>query len=742
MIKKEKINNNKNSKVSKIKRALIIRYFLGFVALVATIGLVYRGRFHPETPLSTGQIAAKEIRAQIDFSYVDEKETQLLKEQAVALVSSVYYIDPKIKEETVANIERLFDAIKEINKEKISLNAKVKQLKEIFPWIDSITLKILLKSSDLNQVKNSSITLASELSDKGIMSSTGKIKIISSGRDSIRLKNTDTEDIRGVSLDKFLLYNELDSTLENRLRSLHPFDRRLRQAMKSILLKKLNSNVIFDVQVVKQQKEEAKGAVEPVFRYVKRGQTIIRRGDPVTALHQIQLKAQEEKLREILPKHGQWRNISGSVLLVGILFFLLTIYLHYHQPEIFSCNKHLFLLILISLSTLALSRLMTYIPTNIDKPFWQFFIIVPICAMLVAILMDKELAIMISVTLSILVTVLGGKTLLYTVVVLFGSIVAVQSTTKILHRWEFIKAGILVGLAHMIAILMVNLLKFYSPEYFSWRTFLYQELGGFTSGLGCAMVVSICLPVLERTFNITTDIQLLELSDLNHPLLKMLITKAPGTYHHGIVVSNMAEDAAAAVGANSLLAKVASYFHDIGKITKPEYYAENAWFEEKSRHEKLLPTMSNLVIIAHVKEGIQLARRYKLPKAIADIIEEHHGNSLVYYFYKQAEEASNIEGTKIEEADFRYPGPKPQTKESGIILLADAVEAASKALVKPTPIKIELLVKDIIEQKLLDGQLDECGLTLKDINIIKARFSHILTGILHTRVEYPDSKPR
>lgn len=420
--------------------------------------------------------------------------------------------------------------------------------------------------------------------------------------------------------------------------------------------------------------------------------------------------------------------------------------MRYHQPEIFSCNIRIFLLALVGILVLALSRLITYIPASVNESYWQyfwsFFIVVPIGAMLIAILMDKELAIVASVVLGVLVTVVSENTIPFTVVILFGSIVAVQSTTKILHQWEFIKAGCLIGMAHMVAILMMNLLKLYPHESFSVKVFLYQELGGFASGLVCAMVVSIILPVLERSFRITTNIQLLELSDLNHPLLKMLVTKAPGTYHHSMVVSNMADDAASAIGANSLLAKVAGFFHDIGKVAKPEYYAENAWFEEESKHEKLLPTMSNIVITAHVKEGIQLAKRYKLPKAITDIIKEHHGTSLVYYFYKQAEQAGNIEGKRVEEADFRYPGPKPQTKESGIILLGDAVEAASKALVKPTPAKIESLVKGIVEQKIMDGQLDECGLTLKDISIIKVRFSHILTGILHKRVEYPENKKK
>jgi len=471
------------------------------------------------------------------------------------------------------------------------------------------------------------------------------------------------------------------------------------------------------------------------MRAIKKGQMIIRRGDPITPYHIDVLEAQWKTLREYRKEGSIYRNLAGSVLFVLIFFSIIVLYLHYHQPQIFLCNLRLFLFSLLCLVGLGLTRFVTYFSSEAGHPFWTYFIVIPLTAMLIAILMDRELAIMSSVVLAFLASLMANKPFTNTLVVIFASIVSIHSTTKLLHRWEFIKSGFYTGLAAAIAILTIQLLKFTSATQFISEELGAMLLGGIISGILCAIGASILLPFLEKIFNITTDLQLLELSDLNHPLLKQLITKAPGTYHHSMVVSNMAEDACSAIGANALLAKVGSYFHDIGKISKPEYFIENVWYLDRTRHEDLQPTMSNLVILAHIKEGLKYAQKYKLPKVIKDIIQEHHGTSLVYYFYRQAQQKQVAE-TEIKEEDFRYPGPKPKTKEAGVILLADSVEAASRAITKPTPVRIKELVDKIVLEKITDGQLDECPLTTREISIIKDRFVHILTGILHTRIDY------
>jgi len=242
--------------------------------------------------------------------------------------------------------------------------------------------------------------------------------------------------------------------------------------------------------------------------------------------------------------------------------------------------------------------------------------------------------------------------------------------------------------------------------------------------------------MLEYLFKVSTDIRLLELSDLNHPLLKKLVMDAPGTYHHSLIVGNLAESAAEVVGAKPLLARVGAYFHDIGKIKKPEYFSENEW-QGKSRHDDLIPSMSSLIIISHVKDGVDLAKKYGLNQDIVDIIEQHHGTSLVYFFYKRAQGIMDEEQNKPKEEEYRYPGPAPKSKEAAIILLADAVEAASRSLDNPTPSRIKNLVAEIINNRFLDSQLNNCELTVQDLANIKECFTFILTGIFHTRPKYP-----
>ncbi len=247
------------------------------------------------------------------------------------------------------------------------------------------------------------------------------------------------------------------------------------------------------------------------------------------------------------------------------------------------------------------------------------------------------------------------------------------------------------------------------------------------------------LPFIERLFDVQTDISLLELGDAAHPLLQELARRAPGTYNHSINVASLAEAAAESIGANGLLVRVGAYFHDIGKMFKPGYFVENQG-RDANRHDSLLPAMSTLVIIAHVKDGADLARQNRLPQPIIDFIEQHHGTTLVEYFYQQAARQSENDPDKevVEESSYRYPGPKPQTREAGVLMLADAAESASRTLVDPTPARIESVVEGIVMKRLLDGQFDDCGITLQELNRIRESLVKLLTAVYHSRVKYPD----
>jgi len=334
---------------------------------------------------------------------------------------------------------------------------------------------------------------------------------------------------------------------------------------------------------------------------------------------------------------------------------------------------------------------------------------------------------------------------------------AVYLTLQVRKRSRLIRAGFGVGIALWLMALMFGLIgpiDLFTPRANNWQLLALQSALAVGNGIVTATIVGGILPMLEQLFRITTDISWLEASDLNHPLLRRMTIEAPGTYHHSLVVANLAEAAAEGIGANGTLCRVCSYFHDVGKLVKPDYFTENMNFE-RNPHDDLAPTMSALIIIAHVKEGVDLALKHNLSRRIIDIIQEHHGTSLVYYFYKRAlqQQEDARAGGKIMkmreddipdvgEENFRYAGPKPQTKESAIISLADMVESASRSLEKPTPQKIEQLVTDLIAQRIRDKQLDECDLTLAELNIIAERFRFTLMTMLHTRIAYPKQETK
>lgn len=321
--------------------------------------------------------------------------------------------------------------------------------------------------------------------------------------------------------------------------------------------------------------------------------------------------------------------------------------------------------------------------------------------------------------------IMSGNSLSTTLIFLITGIMTVIFTRRLRRRIQILNAGLFAG--------GIQALLF-------WIAYpsrgLNDSMSNLFNGLICAVTVTGILPLLENFFGMVTDISLLELSDFNHPLLKKMILDAPGTYHHSIIVGNLSEAAAESIQANSLLARVGGYYHDIGKLTSPEYFMENQ--KALSKHENLSPSISKMVIINHIKEGMDLAKRYRLKPAIADFITQHHGSGLVYYFYRKAlEEIEQDE--KILEEGFRYPGPKPASRETAIVLLADSVEAATRAIAEPQGSRIEEVVHKVINNKFIDGQLDNCDLTLKDLEKIAKVFIHMLTGIYHGRINYPEA---
>lgn len=428
--------------------------------------------------------------------------------------------------------------------------------------------------------------------------------------------------------------------------------------------------------------------------------------------------------------------LAGGFLLSALLYWILYRDILRYKPLYMRKFSMLILLGFMIVGTLLLSRLSHYVLLTLLKGFESLAFEgavygMPIAAgaMLITLLFDFHTAIV----FSFIVSILSGLWLhdaVYPLYAYIGSLTAAFSVIRCKKRSALLKGGLYVVIANLVTAVILLLFQGHLFTDKAISTLLFAA----STGITVTATVSLLLPLLEYLFHVTTDISLLELLDLNQPLMKNLMITAPGTYHHSVIVGNLVESAAEAVGVNPLLARVSSYYHDIGKIKMPDYFIEN-YSAQESKHNKLTPHMSSMVIVSHVKEGVELARQHKLPPSIIDIIQQHHGTGLIAYFYQKAKD-HDLGDHPLQE-DYRYPGPKPQTRIAALVMMADAVEASSRVLTDPTPARIDALVDRIINHIFLEGQLDECELTLKDIYEIKKRFSYTLTGILHKRVDYP-----
>ncbi len=455
---------------------------------------------------------------------------------------------------------------------------------------------------------------------------------------------------------------------------------------------------------------------------------------------------------------GQQPEPTKNFVIALLFFAAAIVQLWINRPGTFSQNSRVFLVFGTIFVQLAATKVILVLSSEHAFKFLtpeMGWLLAPyaFAPLVLSVLLGRDHGLYAAVFVSLWSSVLFGRidaSLL--VISLISGFTAVYLTLQVRRRGQLIRAGVGVGLAIWLSSLsfgMIGPINLFPPMDNDWGMIGVQSALTLGNGIVTAMIVGGALPMLEQLFQITTDVSWLELSDLNHPLLRRMTIEAPGTYHHSLVVANLAEGAAEKIGANATLCRVCSYFHDVGKLVKPDYFTENMNFE-RNPHDDLAPSMSALIIIAHVKEGVDLALKNKLNQRIIDIIQEHHGTSLVYYFYQRAiqqQEDARAGGKimnirkedipEVQEESFRYTGPKPQTKESAIVSLADIVESASRSLEKPTPQKIEQLVNELIEERIADGQLDECDLTLGELRVIAKRFRFTLMTMLHTRIAYP-----
>ena len=473
---------------------------------------------------------------------------------------------------------------------------------------------------------------------------------------------------------------------------------------------------------------------------------------------------------------GAARLPAETYLVALLIFSIATGHLCLHRREIWNCNSRLLLLFLIVLGHLGLAKLCVLqasaaIHSAGDGQFsalqrhdmWLLAVPFGLGPVLASVLLGRTMAVFVSVfgtllTLPTFASVNDDTVFIVTNVTtsLVCGFVAVFLTAEVRKRGDLPRAGFFVGLTTWllaVAFHKINVLHMWAEgTALNYQSLGYQSVAAVGAPVVMTLIIVGGLPWVESLFRITTRVRWLELADLNHPLLRRMTIEAPGTFQHSLAVANLAEGACEAIGANPTMARVCSYFHDIGKLVKPEYFTENMR-HDRNPHDDLAPTMSALIIIAHVKEGISLALEHRLNQEVIDVIREHHGTSLVYYFYKKAldqQQAARTDGKiasmhdedlpEVSESSFRYGGPKPQTRESAIISLADSIESAARSMERVTPQKIEQLITDIIRKRTADGQLDDCDLRFKDLEIIAEAFRHTLSSMMHSRVAYPDDK--
>ncbi len=431
----------------------------------------------------------------------------------------------------------------------------------------------------------------------------------------------------------------------------------------------------------------------------------------------------------------------GVLFITGLLLLIFYKDLNRYTPAIEQDYKTIILVGILITGNFIIARAFFFIYEistislgGVDPMLPIYLLPLAIGPMLAALLIDIHTAILLAVVTSLLAG-LWLNSPIYPIYNFAAGITAAFGVIRCKRRSAIWRGGLYVSLVSAFTAVAISLLN---NTFFSLDTPVILALS-ILNGLQVAILVSALLPVFEKFFKLSTDISLLELLDLNQPLMQELLAEAPSTYHHSVVVGNLVESAAEAVGVNPLLARVSAYYHDIGKIKMPEYFVENQT-GDISRHESIAPRMSALVLISHVKEGVELAKQHNLPQALIDIIEQHHGTSIQSYFYQKAKEIHESDNTTppVQEEDFRYPGPKPKTRVAALIYMADSVEAASRTLAEPTPPKLSALIDRIVNNKIIDGQLDECELTLKDIREIKTHFVFILSSIYHKRIKYPD----
>jgi len=725
---------------------------LGLAALVTALLAQYEFSSIPD--YQVGDIADRTIEAPQDFTVIAKAETEAKKQEALKNTPAVFVYDYRVSQRVNREIRVAFADARQLLAEELgeegipdlsqfsreSLAALRSRFETLIPKFNyKRILDIFLKYG-----------FSEELEDQCIQMLNRAVKspgVILNREDLLRFQNRGIELRNSVTGDKepltdWLAIRDLDQA-KNILRQqgyeLTVVSDEEKKEIIEFLENWIVPNTRFDEDATLEAEQQAIQEVDPVLIQVKRGKTIIRAGDEITSQDLDQL----DVLRKI-SREGFWHIRTAGLFLITVFFlFVLWSYICVVDREIQKSRSDFLLVILITILSLAITRAFVIFSewvagglrvVELQDPS-HFYLLAPLSlgAILILLLLSTRLSVLFSVTLTVWVMLLT-EDLAFGIYALAGCLVAAYVLRQYRERTVLFRAGFFIGGVNMVIALA---LQFYVwDSSFHLTPFWVRSVAALLSGISSAMLAALFLPFLESYFGLTTDIRLLELSNLNNPILRRMALEAPGTYHHSLTVGTLAEAGAEVIGANTLLTRVGAYYHDIGKLKHPDYYVENQIFSD-NKHEGLSPTMSSLILASHVKDGLVIAREIGLGPKVSQMIPQHHGTRPMSFFYRKAKEAAAEKGGQVNEDDFRYPGPKPQFKEAAILMLADQVEAAARTLQNPKPSQISSMIQRIIQATIQDGQLDECDITMSELKEVARAFERVITGMHHHRIEYP-----
>lgn len=733
----KKLFSGKKGRKKQRKRGKIPRFLeegalwrWSLVAAVFAISvLVISWRGVPIRIPTVGRISERDVIATCDFSFPDRDRTEGEREAAVNRQPVVYRVDGSIAAEKIARLE---DSLRRFPPS--GLNPRVAVPGLVFPSPLRVLSRLGSALSPPDLAEQAPAILA-EAYREGILASDVKSTLLNTRQEKIvvfdRTAGTET-------LSRIADHPDEDTARQQAAAALRALLPAAGPRAGEMLSPLIAPNLVFDPEKTAEVRDAARRSVPTVMTDVFRGDKVIRQGEEVRPIHIQKLRAYLDEFYRIQPPISFLKYTMAIALLLALLYLVTASFLHRYHRAVLRSNSRLLLISTIVILVLVFSRALRQaswvLPPGLMEAV-RFLSPAAFGAILLALLVGVRLALFFTVILAFQAALIQGGGEAYLLVGIIGGMTAVLALQFARRRRDLFRAGALSAGAGIAAIAALGLAD-QAPPFLIFA----QTIGAGGAGILSALGALVALGLFEPLFRISSNIGLLELSDLNHPLLKTLMVRAPGTYHHSLMVANLAEGAAESAGGNPLLARVGSYFHDIGKTLKPEYFSENEP-PGASRHDDLSPSLSSLILIAHVKEGSALARRHKLDRRIVAIIEQHHGTGLISYFYDRAERALQLNFNLLEK-EFRYPGPRPRNREAAIVMLADATEAASVALERRTPARLRALVREIIQQRFTDGQLDECDLTMTHLKKIEETFVRILSARYHTRVKYPEGKKK